>query len=152
MSETDPVKRLDAHAKAIRELRAKVRALEEQVEQLLAAYNPAAKRPAPVAVTPGAPWEMRPTCLSCGQPKELGRDRVVQCKACSEQYQAQTKRGYTGPKVLHDTCGYCGASKAPHVNPQCTDCRKGFAEWKAPCGRMVVPGLTPALPPLNPHR
>jgi hypothetical protein len=109
--------RLDRQATAIRDLRARVTALEAS----------AASPPSPVAA-PGV-FVPRPSCAMCGETKEAGRSRTLTCRTCAARWHAGIKK--TSERITFAACLNCETPKADTTQMLCSPCGKSFRVWKA---------------------
>lgn len=120
----DLVTRLDKQAKAIRDLRARVKELEDA-------------RPRAATVQHVAPGEVHPVgskgsyvpnrnCLNCGRDK-YGR-KTLTCADCGLARQHSILNKTERPQ--YPTCGNCGEKKGGGMQILCTPCSRSFKEWK----------------------
>jgi NMD protein affecting ribosome stability and mRNA decay len=108
--------RLDAQARAIRELRAEVKDLRAALSEARIP-EPLSDEPSP-AVKP-VPFQHRSTCLDCGREKEHDRFEKSLCDTCARRNFAAQQEG---TPIRYSKCGVCGKALNGTVRPMCGKC------------------------------
>lgn len=110
-------RRLDAQAKAIRDLRTRVSLLEG---------TQSGDQADPTTAAAGV-YVPKDTCAICRGSKGAGRDALT-CRTCGPEYQAAIK---SADRPAYRVCSNCGGSKKPDTRLLCTPCSRSFRLWKA---------------------
>lgn len=128
---TDVEKRLDAQARAIRDLRRDVAALkaaladtpERSESRIAETVTQSTSEP---AGTPGV-FVPVPTCYACGKPKAEGRSLIL-CHDCGSARSRAMTHGNTVPR--YSSCGNCGKHLNGATMPICGKCRIAYRKWR----------------------
>jgi hypothetical protein len=116
--------RLDAHAKAIRELRAEIKRLKAgPSESRMQANTVSGNLPL------GEPGKFVPNtrCYSCGKDKGPGR-RLILCTECGSKRQRAIQHG--DDVIRYTSCGNCGKTLNGATTPLCGKCGPAYRRWR----------------------
>jgi hypothetical protein len=132
MTERSVEQRLESHARAIRELRAEVKALKAAAP-IRDSDSPAGQQALPIKPsvakflgTVGV-YVNNSRCLSCGSKKEDGR-RTILCGKCNRLRQAAIQHGDDIPR--YTCCGNCGKKVNGTSMPLCGKCQVAYRKWR----------------------
>lgn len=118
--------RIEAHAKAIRDLRKRLAAMEPAPAR---EPEPARSSPEPVSRNTGqfVPQEI---CAMCGGPKPSARTALT-CRECSAKRNKIIREKLDRAPLLRESCFNCGKAFKKQARILCPKCSESFALWKA---------------------
>jgi hypothetical protein len=129
MADKTVEQRLDAQARAIRELRSEMKRLRAEIGTSDSRMQEHVSGNLPLVGPLGEPGKFVPSprCYSCGKDKGPGR-RLILCADCGSKRQRAIQHGNTVPR--YTSCGNCGKTLNGSTIPLCGKCGPAYRRWR----------------------